>query len=285
MCELAARKRLHAAVLTFPAHPREVLRKDFEPSLLNSFDEKTAQLATTGIDACFLLDFTPELAALPARDFIAGVLSQQWHVDTLLVGYDHRFGHNRTDGFEQYAAYGRACGMEVLRAGICRAGEEAVSASRIRQLLSEGNVEEAAQLLTYPYPLKGRVVHGSRTGRELGFPTANIEASDRRKIIPGAGVYAVRVSLCDGRRYKGMLSVGNRPTFGSEKNSVEVHLLHFSDTIYDCEIEIAFIRRLRANRKFDTPAALAAQLTEDCRTTDLILSQPILSGRDGQEHE
>lgn len=257
--------------MTFPVHPRVALQRGFEPSLLNSFDEKMAQLASTGVEACFVVDFTPELAALPARDFIVDVLSQQWRVDTLLVGYDHRFGHNRIDGFEQYAAYGRTCGMEVIRAGVYESGEAAVSASRIRQLLSEGNVEEAAQLLTYPYRLKGRVVPGHRKGRELGFATANIEIDDRQKAYPGTGVYAVWTHV-GGRRHKGMLSIGNRPTFGGEEISVEVHLLHFSETVYGEEMEVSFVRRLRENRKFDSLDALKTQLAEDRQATDRILS-------------
>lgn len=269
--ELADRKGLPSAVMTFPVHPRVVLQRGFEPSLLNSFDEKMAQLATTGVEACFVVDFTPELAALPARDFIVGVLSQQWRVDTLLVGYDHRFGHHRTDGFEQYVAHGRTCSMEVIRAGLYESGEKAVSASRIRQLLSEGDVEEAAQLLTYPYRLKGHVVPGYRRGRELGFATANIEIDDRLKAYPEAGVYAVWTHV-GGRRHKGMLSIGNRPTFGGAEISVEVHLLHFSETVYGEEIEVAFVRRLRENRKFDSLDALKAQLAEDRRATDEILS-------------
>jgi riboflavin kinase/FMN adenylyltransferase len=269
--ELADRKGLPAAVLTFPVHPYVVLQQGFEPSLLNTFDEKMVQLATTGIDACFVVDFTPELATLPARDFIVGVLSQQWRVDTLLAGYDHRFGHNRIDGFEQYVAYGRTCSMEVIRAGIYESGEKAISASRIRQLLSEGNVEEAAQMLTYPYRLKGHVVPGHRKGRELGFATANISVDDRQKAYPGTGVYAVWAHV-GGRRYKGMLSIGNRPTFGGKEISVEVHLLHFSETIYGKVMEVAFVRHLRENRKFDSLDALKAQLAEDRRTTDEILS-------------
>ncbi|MDR1407534.1 MAG: riboflavin biosynthesis protein RibF [Tannerella sp.] len=269
--ELADRKNLPSAVLTFPVHPRVVLQPGYTPRLLTSFDEKLAQLATTGIDACMPVDFTPLLAAMPARDFITCVLSQQWRVDTLLVGYDHRFGHNRTDGFEQYAEYGRACAMDVVRAGTYRSGEEAVSASRIRQLLSEGDVAEAAQLLTYPYRLKGRVVHGCHKGRELGFATANIEVGDPQKVRPGKGVYAVWVHV-GGACYKGMLSIGNRPTFGGKETSVEVHLLHFSRTIYDAQIEVDFVCRLRENSTFDHPDALAAQLAEDRRTADEALT-------------
>jgi riboflavin kinase/FMN adenylyltransferase len=269
--QLANGKGLPSAVLTFPVHPRVVLQTGFVPLLLNSFDERMELLAANGIDACLLVDFTSEMAALSARDFITDVLSKQWHVDTLLVGYDHRFGHNRIDGFEQYVEYGRACGMEVVRAGACESGEETVSSSRIRQLLSEGKVEEAAQLLTYPYLLNGCIVHGNRIGRTLGFPTANIEMDDPHKILPAAGVYAVWVRL-DGTPYKGMLSIGNRPTLNGRDMAVEVHLLHFSGLIYGRNIEILFVRRMRDNKKFENLEALKAQLAEDSRIADEILS-------------
>ncbi|MDR1330749.1 MAG: riboflavin biosynthesis protein RibF [Tannerella sp.] len=268
--ELADRKGLPSAVLTFPVHPRVALQPGYTPLLLTSFDEKMALLAATGIDACIPVAFTPALAATPARVFITDILAQQWRVDTLLVGYDHRFGHNRVDGFEQYVEYGRACGIDVVRAGVYEAGSQAVSASRIRMLLSEGSVEEAAQLLTYPYRLKGRVVHGKHRGHALGFATANIEIGDTQKVLPGAGVYAVRAYVGN-KPHKGMLSIGNRPTFDGGETSVEVHLLDFSDTIYGEEIEVAFIRHLRENRKFDHPDALRAQLAEDCRMTDGML--------------
>ncbi|MDR1746584.1 MAG: riboflavin biosynthesis protein RibF [Tannerella sp.] len=269
---LAAAKGLASAVITFPVHPRIVLHDGYQPKLLNSFEEKMERLALTGVDYCVVLDFTPALADLSAHDFVEKILQQQWGVHTLLVGYDHRFGHNRADGFEQYVAYGHACGMEVLRAGVCEAGERAVSSSRIRQLLMEGAVEKAAQLLTYPYRMTGLVVHGHGLGRTLGFPTANIEMDELFKVQPGMGVYAVWVYL-NGKRYKGMLSVGNRPTLNSEEVTVEVHLLHFSGIIYQQSIRVEFMYRLRNNRKFDSLDALRAQLVEDCRMTDEILSE------------
>ena len=258
-------------MFTFPVHPRVALQADYQPLLLNTFDEKITLLAATGVDACMLVDFTPDLSTVSARDFIMHVLSEQWHIDTLLAGYDHRFGHRRADGFEQYVEYGRACDMTVIRADACTSDEKTVSSSFIRRLLSDGHVAEAAQLLTYPYRLKGRVVYGHRKGIEMGFPTANIAVDDPQKIRPAAGVYAVRAYV-GGKPYKGMLSIGNRPTFDGQETTIEVHLLHFAETIYGETIEVAFVRRLRENKKFDSPDALSIQLAEDYRTTDILLS-------------
>ncbi len=267
---LANERKLPAAVFTFPVHPRIVLQSDYQPKLLNSFDEKITRLSTTDIDYCAVLNFTPALAALSAREFIEDILAKQWRIRTLLIGYDHRFGHNREEGFEQYVAYGKACGMEVLQAASCRTDKGTVSSSKIRQLLAECDVKQAALLLTYPYRLKGRIVNGQKIGRTIGFPTANIEVSEPFKVWPGEGVYAVWVHL-RGKRYKGMLSIGNRPTVDGRTVVVEVHLLHFSGTAYREEIEVEFIRHLRANRKFNDLNALKAQLELDRIHVETIL--------------
>ncbi len=267
---LAEERKLPASVFTFPVHPRVVLQSDYQPKLLNSFDEKMTQLSTTGIDYCAILNFTPALAALSACEFIEDILAKQWRIRTLLIGYDHRFGHNREEGFEQYVAYGKACGMEVLQAASFRTDKEAVSSSKIRQLLTACNVQQAAILLTYPYRLKGRIVNGRKIGRTIGFPTANIEVSEPFKVWPGEGVYAVWAHL-RGKRYKGMLSIGNRPTVDGRTIAVEVHLLHFSGTAYREEIEVEFIRHLRANRKFNDLNALKAQLELDRTHVETIL--------------
>ena len=270
MRRLADARGLSTVVFTFPIHPRIVLQTDYQPKLLNSTDEKLKLLTSTGIDYCVVMDFTPELAACSAADFIVKHLSDQWHVQSLLVGYDHRFGHNRTDGFEQYVAYGKVCGMEILSASSYERDSEKVSSSKIRQLLSECRVEEAARLLNYPYRLEGHVVGGYQIGRTLGFPTANIAVDDSLKVQPGMGVYAVWVYM-DNVRYKGMLSIGNRPTLHGEQTTVEVYILNFTDTIYNESIEVEFMQYLRDNQKFDNPEALKAQLHKDRQHVDALL--------------
>jgi riboflavin kinase/FMN adenylyltransferase len=213
------------------------------------------------------MDFTPGLAACTASQFIVHILSGQWGVKCLIAGYDHRFGHNRTDGFEQYVAYGRSCGMEVLLAAAYEMDNTAVSSSMIRHLLSTCRIEEANRLLTYPFRLKGRVVEGCQVGRTLNFPTANIEVDRPNKVWPGDGVYAVWVYVHD-KRYKGMLAIGNRPTMKGVQTTIEVHLLHFDQTIYNQIIEVEFMHYLRNNITFDNPEALKAQLHKDQQQTE-----------------
>ena len=239
-----------------------MLQSDYRPQLLDSFEEKLARLAETEVDVCVVMDFTPALASLTARAFMER-LSAEWRVRTLVVGYDHRFGHGRTEGFEEYVAHGRAVGMEVLRGTpYLLADGTAVSSSRIRALLAECRVEEAARMLTVPYRMRGHVVSGQRIGRTMGFPTANLAVDEPLKVRPGDGVYAVRAWL-RGAAYRGMLSIGNRPTLGNRPTAVEVHLLDFAGQIYGEALEVEFVRHLRANRRFDSLEALREQLLRD----------------------
>lgn len=271
--ETAKARNLPSAVITFPEHPRAVLHTDYQPKLLNSFEEKLEQLASTEIDYCIVLDFTVELSHLTAQEFIRTVLADKLHVEALLIGYDHRFGHDRKDGFEQYVTYGAACGMEVVKASPYDEGQTVVSSSEIRKLLTECRVEETARLLTYPYQLRGTIVDGYRVGRKLGFPTANIQVDEPFKIVPGIGVYAVWVYL-KGERYKGMLYIGNRPTLDNGSNiALEVNILNFSGDIYNNQITVAFIYYVREDIKFDSLDELIEQLGRDRERVDKLLTE------------
>ncbi|MDR1403104.1 MAG: riboflavin biosynthesis protein RibF [Tannerellaceae bacterium] len=268
LIKIAKERNLPSAVITFSEHPRNVLQSDYQPRLLNSFEEKLARLEATGIDYCIVLPFTLELSTYPAQKFIRDILSQKLHIKTLLAGYDHRFGHDRTDGFKEYAGYGAACGMEVVE--ISRFIEDgiAVSSSEIRRLLMECKVEEAGKLLIYPYQIKGRIVRGYKVGRTLGFPTANIQADEPFKIVPGIGVYAVWVQF-QGMRYKGMLYIGNRPTLNNGDHvSLEVNILDFSGDIYNNEIIVSFIYFIRGDIRFNTLEELKMQLERDRQIVD-----------------
>ena len=262
----AISRGLASAVITFPEHPRAVMHPDFHPELLTTCDEKLELLAQTGIDSCILLDFTPELAALSARQFMER-LHRQYAIQALVIGYDHRFGHGRSEGFEDYVRYGRDLGMEVLPAeayhlpaACCRLP---VCSSSIRRLLHEGDVSSVAQYLGYAYFLGGTVVSGFQVGHRIGYPTANLRVNDDRKIVPARGVYAVRVEV-DGDVYGGMLNIGCRPTLGNGDNTtIEVHIFDFDADIYDHSLRLSFLRRIRPERKFASVEELAAQLHKD----------------------
>lgn len=269
--KVADERGLPSAVITFRTHPRAVLHADYQPKLLNTWEEKLAQLATTGVDYCLVLDFTLELSRFSAAEFITKILAEAFRVKALLIGYDHRFGHDRAEGFDQYVVYGKALGMDVIQALPYDNGQTKVSSSEVRRLLAEGEVKQASVLLSYPYSLKGKIVKGHQVGRTIGFPTANLSVEDSRKILPGNGVYAVWAVL-SGKRYKGMLSIGNRPTLDDgNSQSIEVYLLDFSGDLYGAEMEVSFVYQLRANRKFPSLADLKTQLETDRCETDRLL--------------
>ncbi len=260
---VAQKANVPSAVITFHIHPRRVLQNDYIPELLTSFEEKIYQLSTTGIEYCIVIDFTHTLSEYSACLFVQDILYEQLHVRYLLIGYDHKFGKGRSDGFSAYKKYGEIVGMEVLLAD--QLAEEKVhhSSTAIRKMLKEGRVKEAAQLLSYNYKLKGVVVEGDKIGSEIGFPTANINVFDKGKIIPQEGIYAVRVYV-EKQNYKGMLYIGSRPTlFNKEELRIEVNIFDFSDNLYGKSIEVEFIDYLRGDKKFAQINDLAAQLKKD----------------------
>lgn len=268
---------LASLLITFRTHPRQVMQAAYQPQLLTTYDEKCEQLATTGADCCLTLDFTTALAALSARRFMAEILKEKLSVKVLIIGYDHRFGHDRSEGFAEYVEYGRELGMEVVRADAFAMSEVNVSSSMVRACLAEGEVGMAARCLTRPYEITGRVVHGFHVGHELGFPTANIQVEDAQKLIPKNGVYAVWVKEKTGGEehvWGGMLNIGLRPTMeNGENRTIEVHLLDFAGDLYGCRLTLSFVRRLRDERKFRNKGELVHQLREDEAMVRMILNK------------
>lgn len=261
--EYAEKVGLPSAVVTFPVHPRKVLQKDYQPALLGGFDEKIQQLETTGIDYTIVLPFTIELSGLSANEFMNQVLKSDIGVHTLFVGYDHRFGHNREEGFEEYKNYGKECGIEVIQAKELQLNGENVSSSKIRTLLKEGNIEKVNQLLSYNYTLSGKIVEGYQVGRTIGFPTANIRSWERFKVVPKLGVYAVLVHVRD-IVYQGMLYIGKRPTLHDDPQvSVEVNIFDFEGDLYNQSLTVEFIDFIREDSKFDTMEKLVKQIHQD----------------------
>ena len=270
----AAARGLESAAVTFPVHPRQVLQSDYRPKLLTTPQEKLALLAETGIDTCILLDFTPHLASLSAREFME-VLKNRYRIRALVIGYDHRFGHNRSEDFGDYVRYGRELGIDIRPAEAFRLpdapGGEPVSSSLIRRLLLAGDVAQAATCLGYPYFLNGTVVSGRRIGHQLGYPTANLRPDHPDKLIPANGVYAVRVET-EGRTYGGMLNIGRRPTLDNgDDRSIEVHIFDFDRDIYHEPLRLSFIRRIREERKFDSVDQLTEQLHRDATAIRALL--------------
>ncbi|MBO7267737.1 MAG: bifunctional riboflavin kinase/FAD synthetase [Bacteroidaceae bacterium] len=282
---IADRQGLKTMAVTFALPPKSVLGGN-DMVQLNSMEERIALLNQAGMEEVAVLNFTHEMAAMTARDFMQQVLKAQLDVAVLVIGYDHRFGRGRTDGFDDYVRYGRELDIEVVRGEACIEDGEAVSSTRIRRCIAEGDVTGAAHLLGYNYRLCGTVVGGYRVGRKIGFPTANISNSDN-KLLPADGVYAVRVNMQwtmdNGKMtnapkmeenncqlstvncpFRGMLNIGHRPTVNNgEERSIEVHILDFEGDLYGQSLCVEFVEHLRNEQTFESLEALMAQLEAD----------------------
>ncbi|MBQ8889683.1 MAG: bifunctional riboflavin kinase/FAD synthetase [Bacteroidaceae bacterium] len=266
----AAQTGWQSSIITFPVHPRQVIQSEFQPQLLSSPEEKIELLAATGIDNCILLPFTRELSMLTAREFMQ-LLYIRYNVRMLVIGYDHRFGHNRTETFEDYCRYGKELGIHIMQATAYTQEQDKVSSSAIRRALQTGDIRTATKFLGYPYFLEGTVVDGYKVGRKIGFPTANLQVDFPNKLIPSVGVYAVWVSV-GGKQWKGMLNIGHRPTLNNGTNlSIEVHILDFEGDIYRQKMRIEFIDFLRPETKFSSVDELIEQMKKDKEATIRVL--------------
>lgn len=266
MLKKVARERgVEACVITFDRHPRQVVQPEWCPEMLTTLEEKTQLLEATGIDRCEVLHFDREMANQSAHNFMLHTLKEKLGVSILVTGYDNRFGHNRSEGFEDYVRYGKEIGIEVIKGEELTDGSNNVSSSSIRRMLKEGRIEDATRCLGREYQLTGTVVGGEHIGRTIGFPTANIRPDDSSKLIPANGVYAVDVwsQAGDINRERAMLNIGTRPTFNGTATTIEVHIPHFAGNLYGSTLSIAFLRKIREERKFDSPEALVEQLNKD----------------------
>lgn len=270
----AAQRNRQSTVVTFDIHPRQLVNPDFQPLLLTTLDEKLQLLSLQGIDRVAVLHFDEQMASLSARDFMSVVLSRQLNVDTLVLGYDSRFGHGRTAGFADYEAYGRSMGIDVLRATPLLSDDGTpVSSSLVRNLLLSGNIAQANDALGRRYSLTGNVVEGFHEGRRLGFPTANLALADRQRLVPGRGVYAVWAELTGySEPMPAMMNIGTRPTYNGSSQTLEVHIIGYEGDLYGQDVTVTFAERIRSEQPFDSPSALASQLQVDRKACIRILN-------------
>lgn len=258
--EMASDEGLSAIAVTFDRHPKEVVSKDFAPSLLTTQAEKLSLLSESFKGEIVVLPFTQELCSLTAKEFMQSVLREKMNTKILLMGYNHRFGHGGGT-LEEYMAWGREADIEVRMAKALEG--EKVSSSRIRNLIAEGDVEKANTLLGYRYFMTGSIVEGKQIGRQIGFPTANLSLP-KQKLLPACGVYAVGVEMTNGTRKNGMLCIGHRPTVEANGElSIEVHIFDFDGNLYGKELRLEFIGRLREERRFSSLEELQLQLRRD----------------------
>ncbi len=253
---------MESMVVTFRQHPRQVLQKDFIPSLLTPSDKKESLLKATGVNHVLMLDFTLELASLSAREFMS-FLHDKYNVQRLLIGYDNRFGHNREESFADYQRYGKDLGITVDAMTSYHDDDTTISSSVIRRLLADGDIDRANRYLGYRYTFSGEVQHGYSEGHKLGFPTANLLVAPEQ-LIPKRGVYAVmtRVEGMYGE-LMGMMNIGNRPTYGNFNDTLEVNIFGLDADIYGKKVEVTFVDRIRDQIKFDSIDLLREQLVKD----------------------
>ncbi|GHN01945.1 riboflavin biosynthesis protein [Cytophagales bacterium WSM2-2] len=269
--EVAAQNSGETVVITYWPHPQMVLHpENTSLKLLNTFEEKAELLKAEGIQHLLRIAFTKEFSQLTSLDFIQKILIQTIGTKKLVIGYDHRFGHNREGSFEQLKINAPAYGFEVEEIPRQDVDHISVSSSKIRKALESTDLVTATQLLGRPYSLTGQVVKGDKLGRVLGYPTANIDVDSHYKLIPADGIYAVTVKY-EQRFFKGMLYIGPRPTVNGAKRVIEVNIFNFKEEIYGESLTVYFHQLLRGDKKFNDLEELKVQLH-----TDKIESEKIL---------
>lgn len=257
---------LKSTILTFFPHPRMVLQQDADLKLINTLDEKIDILTKTGLDKLVIHPFTKEFSRLPASDYVQEVLVKNLRAKRIIIGYDHRFGRNRTATIKDLKEYGALFHFDVEEISAEEIDEVSVSSTKIRNALHEGDIKTANLFLGYEFMLTGIITKGRGLGRQIEFPTANLHIEETYKLIPKNGVYVVKSQL-QGREVFGMMNIGFNPTVDGTRKSIEVHFLDFSDDLYDQKIRVEILIRLRDEHKFESVDALKAQLVKDRENT------------------
>jgi riboflavin kinase / FMN adenylyltransferase len=260
--KLAQIENCQSVVLTFFPHPRMVLQQDNSIKLLNTINEKTKIFEKLGIDNLIIHPFDEEFSELSADGFVKNILVSQLNIKKIVIGYDHRFGKNRSADFNDLIEFGKKYNFDVEEISVEEINDSAVSSTKVRNYLLEGKVENAANYLGYNYSITGKVVKGNQLGRTIGFPTANISIEESYKLVPKNGVYIVKTTL-DSTILFGMMNIGTRPTVDGKNQTTEVYFLNFDKEIYDSILTIEFIKFIREEHKFNSFEDLKIQIEKD----------------------
>lgn len=262
LCEVARKEGKKSAVISFWPHPRSVLQQQaYNLRLLNSLEEKKELIRELGVNKFITIPFNKEFSKLSTEEFLR-LLKEKYEVSTLIIGYDHRFGHDHISQKEMIQI-AESIGIKMLRVDEFIVGRHIISSTKIRKLLQAGDILNANAFLGYRYGLKGVVVSGQKVGRTMGFPTANMAVYDPLKILPADGVYSVFVEVL-GQVYIGICNIGIRPTVAdNNERTIETHILDFNEDIYGLDIKIEFVDKIREERKFSSLGMLKEQLSKD----------------------
>ena len=260
---------LSTTLLTFFPHPRMVLQQDSDIKLINTIEERIQLLNETGLDTLIVYPFSKEFSRLTAKDFVRDLLINRLNLKKIIIGYDHRFGRNRTANIDNLREFGSTFDFEVAEIKAKEIDDVTISSTKIRKALNEGDIETANSYLGYEFMLTGIVTSGKGLGKTINYPTANIHIKETYKLIPKQGVYVVK-SIINDRTVFGMMNIGMNPTVEGKEQTIEVHFFDFSDDIYDEKIQVVLLDRLRDEQKFDSIEKLQEQLLKD-KTRSLAL--------------
>jgi len=258
----AKSKNANSVVLTFFPHPRTVLQNDKSINLIDTLKEKEDLLNNLGIDVLIIQPFTLEFSKLSAQKFTRDVLVKKLNVSKLFIGYDHRFGKNRTASVPELISFGDTYGFSVEVIPAQDIDTISVSSTKIRKALLDGDISLANEFLGRSYQVQGVVFHDQGLGSKIGFPTANIKINEKYKVLPKPGVYWVSM-FWNKKKYYGMLNFGNRPSVSGKKRTMEIHFFNFDYNLYDKIIKVSFLSKIREEKKFDSIESLKVQLEVD----------------------
>ena len=239
-----------------------VLQKDVDIKLLNTLEEKKQIMDTLGLDYLIVHPFTKEFSRLSATEFVRDILVNSLKVKKVIIGYDHRFGRNRNANIQDLIAFGNVLDFEVEEISAQEIDDVSVSSTKIRNALLEGDIETANSYLGYAYMLTGTIKKGKGLGKKFGFPTANLHIEEAYKLIPKTGAYVVRTHV-DGKQYFGMMNIGYNPTVDGTQKTIEVNLFDFDGDLYDKNLQVHLLHRIRDEQKFDSVEELKEQLKKD----------------------
>ena len=261
----AKKDNLKSIVLTFFPHPRTVLNPDFTLKLINTIEERTRLFEKSEIDILITHPFDKNFSELSPDQFVKNILVNKLKIKKILIGYDHRFGKNRTAGFKDLKIFGLKYGFEVIEISVEEKNKVSISSTKIRNSIIEGDIKTAKSYLGYDFSLKGEVVNGNAIGRTIGFPTANLNINQDYKLIPKNGVYLIRTIL-EGKKVHGMMNIGVKPTLKSKDTSIEVNLFEWGGDLYGKVIEVFILYYIREEKKFDSLIKLGNQIKLDKKT-------------------
>ena len=253
---------LDSAILTFFPHPRMVLQQDSDIKLLNTISEKTEILSDLGLDHLIIHPFTTHFSRLSAGEFVENILVKQLKAKKVIIGYDHRFGRNRTADINDLKRFGEQFDFKVEEISKQELEDVAISSTKIRNALLDGDVALANSFLGYNYRLTGIIVKGKGIGKTLGYPTANLQIKETYKLVPKNGVYVVKTKF-EGQEYFGMMNIGTNPTVGGKAQTVETYFFNMDIDLYGSEMSIQLLKRIRDEKKFESVNILVSAMKED----------------------